>query len=217
MNDFEKQWRGKIIKNTKIYGNNKIEKMIIDLNEADEVTYSQQLIRKLRENLLEDKIKSIFCKSACHMPHENLEKARNTYKRTKNLAQTHKSLEETFKVDIKKYKNLNDSQVNDIVSKGFGAAGVIVDGKMIATKIPSSFHEYFAEKDNAKKKFYYCHCPRVRQELLNKSDIDSIYCNCGGGFYQDIWEYITGKEVNIKVLQNLFDGNDVCQFEITIN
>lgn len=35
-------------------------------------------------------------------------------------------------------------------------------------------------------------------------------------FHQDIWEFITGQDVDIKVLKNLFDGDETCKFEITI-
>lgn len=35
MNEFEKMWRGKIVKNTEIYGNNEIFKNITDLNEQN--------------------------------------------------------------------------------------------------------------------------------------------------------------------------------------
>ena len=216
MNEFEKMWRDKIVKNTEIYGNDEILKKIIDLNELDEVAYSQILIKTLKENLLNDGIKSIFCKSACHIPHEKLENVRKVYNETKNIEKARIALEKMFIIDIKQHKNLNDKRLKDILVKRWGAAGLNIDGKIIATKIPSKFHEYFAESDNIKKKYYYCHCPRVRKELLNNSDLDSIYCNCGGGFYQDIWEYITGQDVDIKVLKNLFDGDETCQFEITI-
>ncbi len=217
MNDFEKMWRGKIVKNTEIYGNTEILEEIIVIEEDDQVAYSQKLIKLLKKDLLEDNVKSIFCKSACHMPHDKLKSVKKVYEMTKDIEKTRIALEKMFIIDIKQYKTLSDVQLEDILSKGWGAAGLYVDGKIIATKIPSKFHEYFAEKDDLKKKFYYCHCPRVRKELLSNSDLDSIYCNCGGGFYQDIWEYITGKEVAIKVIKNLFDGDETCQFQITID
>ena len=150
------------------------------------------------------------------MPHDKLVGVKAVYQKTKSLKEAHKELLTQFKKDVKAYKKMSNEQVNDIIRKGWGAAGILQGNKIIATKIPSMFHEYLEEEDSVKKKYYYCHCPRVRKELLNDSDIDSIYCNCGGGFYKDMWEYITGKSIDIKIIKNLFDGDEVCQFEITI-
>ena len=104
-----------------------------------------------------------------------------------------------------------------IIEKGWGLAGIKQDDTIIATKIPSKFHQYMDETDPLKKKYYYYHCPRIRENLLNGADLDSIYCNCGGGFYVDIWIYITGKKVSIKITKSLFDGDDVCQFVISFD
>lgn len=216
MKTFESMWRQKIVTNTKLSTNHHIAEDIQTISVEDEVLYSKELISKLRQHTQDTTIAKIFCNSACHMPHNKLEEVKRVYQETQDIKRTRNALEDMFIVDIKQYKNLSDSQINDIISKGWGAAGLYKDGHIIATKIPSKFHEYFNETDQKMKKYYYCHCPRVRKELLNNSDLDSIYCNCGGGFYKDIWEYITGSEVSITVLKNLFDGDDVCQFRITI-
>lgn len=215
MNDFEKMWRNKILSNTS-KEDIELAEMISKLEIEDPILYSKVLIKALKEELIDEKIASIFCKSACHMPHSKLTSVKETYKKTNSLKEAHKALLDVFKKDIKEYKKISDKQLTDILNKGWGAAGILIDDTIIATKIPSMFHEYFDETDITKKKYYYCHCPRVRKELLNNSDIDSIYCNCGGGFYSDIWEYITDKEVEIKVTKNLFDGDEVCQFTIKL-
>jgi len=155
--------------------------------------------------------------SACHLPHVKLRNAKDVYDRTGSIELTRDQLEIDFRKDIKFYKSLTDQQVEEIVQKGWGLAGIYDGGKIIATKIPSFFHEYFEETDEVTKKYYYCHCPRVRKELLNGKSLDSIYCYCGGGFYKDVWEYITGKDVNIKLLKSLFKEDDVCQFEISFD
>jgi len=216
MNDFERSWRIKIYQNTSKYGSRKAFDDILPIFNNDYVDYSKELITTLKSDLTDDKVATIFCKSACHMPHSKLKEVKELYHKTKSIHKARVALEQLFKNDIKKYKKMSDEQLDDVISKGWGAAGIMQGDDIIATKIPSMFHEYFAETDTKKKKFYYCHCPRVRKELLQNSELDSIYCNCGGGFYQDIWEYITNKEVKIDVQKNLFDGDDVCQFKIQI-
>lgn len=216
MNNFEKMWRAKIKKNTKEVVNKETSVSIGNINELDEIKYTETLIQSLKDNTLDERIKEIFCKSACHIPHTKLDNAKAVYEQTKSIEQTRQVLEDDFKVDIKQYKNLSDEQVDMIIEKGWGLAGVIKHNKIIATKIPSQFHEYFAEDDPLKKKSHYCHCPRIRHAFTEQKDLDSIYCNCGGGFYQDVWEYITGNKVELDIVKSLFEGHDVCQFEIRI-
>jgi len=217
MSKFEEMWRNKILTNTEKYTSKELKDVIKQLSIEDEVLYSKVLIKALKEATIDEKIAKIFCKSACHMPHEKLERAKQAYEVRQSIEDARAVLAEDFKRDIKQYKNLTDRQVEDIIERGWGSAGMYKDGKIIATKIPSLFHEYFNEQDKTKQKYYYCHCPRIRRNLLKEADIDSIYCNCGGGFYEDIWHYITGKEIDIKVLKNLFDGDEVCQFSIKIH
>lgn len=216
MERFENQWRSKIQKNTEKYTNEKTLSNVKKLDFDDQIEYTKELIHTLKTSTLDEKIQAIFCKSACHIPHEKLEAAKLVYKKTNSIEATRLILEEDFKKDIKEYKNLTDEQVAMIIKRGWGLAGVLKDDKITATKIPSKFHEYFLEEDPIKKKYYYCHCPRIRHAFTEGKDIDSIYCNCGGGFYQDVWEYITEKEVDIHITKSLFDGDDVCQFEISI-
>lgn len=215
MERFENMWRNKILKHTEEVTTQEVKNTIKKIDVEDPILYTNELIHSLKSTTVDDKIKSIFCKSACHIPHEKLETAKLVYEKTNSIESARLALEEDFKQDIKAYKNLTDEQVSLILKRGWGLAGSMDNGSIIATKIPSKFHEYFLEEDSIKKKYYYCHCPRIRKAFTDQETIDSIYCNCGGGFYQDVWEYITGKEVHIELLKSLFEGHDVCQFKIT--
>jgi hypothetical protein len=217
MIQFETLWRHLVVKNVKQETNQDIADQIKQIDCSDPVQYSREMIASLKDLTVEDKIKNIMCNSACHMPHEKLDKAKKIYQNTGSIKLAHKQLLEDFKKDIKQYKQLSDTQVDDIVHRGWGAAGVIEQESIIATKIPSEFHEYFKETDKRKKAYYYCHCPRIKKELLGDANLDSLYCYCGGGFYKDIWEFITEKDVKITVLKSLFDGQDTCQFKIDFN
>lgn len=215
MNDFEIYWRKKIAHNTEVISGKDTKDKITNIFEVDPVRYTKELIRTFKNNLPKKEIQEIFQCSACHLPHNKLINAKDIYNKTFSIFEAHKVLCEDFKADIKIYKSLTDDQVNDIIIKGWGLAGIIKDDKIIATKIPSAFHEYFNETDPLMKKYYYCHCPRIKKIIQENDFIDSIYCNCGGGFYKDVWEFITGKSVKIFPLKTLFDGDDVCQFEIS--
>ena len=215
MNTFDKYWREKVVRNTEKEVSKTVSCKLIDNGNTDMVDYTQKLISTLRNETIDEKIKNIFIKSACHLPHDKLISSKKVYEETKSLSKTIKQLESDYKIDIKKYKNLSDEQVDEIINLGWGLAGILKGDEIIATKIPSQFHEYFAETSPRKKKYFYCHCPRVKSVLLSTKKIDSIYCNCGGGFYVDVWEHITGKDVKIEPLTTLFDGHDLCSFKIS--
>lgn len=216
MDDFEKIWRKRVEDNIRNENNPELSQIYENIQEKDPVNFSRSLISNLRENLSDSKIRNLFSNCACHMPKEKLIEVKKIYELSNSMEVARKELEVMFIKDIKLYKQLSDDHVEDIIKRGWGAAGKYHEGYIVATKIPSRFHEYFSESDPMKKAYNYCHCPRVRNELLNGRNLDSVYCNCGGGFYKGIWEYITGRTINVTVLKNLFDGDDVCQFKISI-
>lgn len=216
MNEFEIMYRNRIQKNTQSLNNKECSKRLLDNKIEDPILYSKRMIQDLKETELDEKIKGFFLNTACHMPKDKLISAKQVYLETNSIEEARKELERCFKKDIKAYKNLTDLQVSELVENGIGAAGVFKDGSIYATKIPSQFHQYHSETDPKKKKSHYCHCPRIRHIFLKDDKLDSVYCYCGGGFYQNIWETITNKEVEIETIKNLFDGDDCCQFKITI-
>ncbi len=138
------------------------------------------------------------------------------YENTNDLKLVHKTFESNFKREIKEYKNLTDDQVEMIIEKGWGSAGVLDGNTIIATKIPKEFQKYFETCSREEKNYFYCHCPRVRKMLLKDERIDVEYCYCGAGFYKDIWEKITGKDVDVKILKSIMSGDEVCSIEIKI-
>jgi hypothetical protein len=217
MDDFEKMWRQKILNQIDQYVNEQTALRINQIHIDSPVDYSKELISTLKKETVDQQIQKLFINNACHIPHHKLDEAKEVYKKTHSLAKTREILELSFLKDIIVTKNLSKEQAKMIIENGWGLAGIKKDETIIATKIPSKFHQYMNETDPLKKKYYYCHCPRIRENLLNGADLDSIYCYCGGGFYVDIWEYITDKKVSIKTTKSLFDGDDVCQFAISFD
>lgn len=214
MDKFETIYRQRIKINGKNLKNKKLINLLDRNDHEDATLYTKQLINDLYQTLDNNQRKDFFCKTACHMSKEKLQTSKEVYDRTKDISLARDELENVFRSDIKIYKKLSNETVNDLIKNGIGAAGIYKNGEIIATKIPSQFHEYHNETDPRKKKSHYCHCPRIRHLFLKDEKLDSIYCNCGGGFYQNIWETITGKKITIEVLENLFDGSDICKFKI---
>jgi len=104
----------------------------------------------------------------------------------------------------------------DVVSNGWGSAGVRVGDTIVATKIPKSGYliQYMNEPDPEKKRALYCHCPRIRDVLKTSQTIPPIYCYCGAGFYKGMWEEILQEPVEVELLESVLKGDDVCKVAV---
>lgn len=112
-----------------------------------------------------------------------------------------------------------DEEVLEYVKnqQGLTEAGVRVGEKVIITKIPYMTKQFINETDRRKKRYYYCHCPWVR-EALRKEDqpVSPIFCNCSGGYYKNYWEAVLGQPVKVELLESVLKGDDTCKFELRL-
>ncbi|NQV17505.1 MAG: hypothetical protein HQ534_03070 [Armatimonadetes bacterium] len=174
-------------------------------------------MKKLKDNLSQKEINKVMTGCACITLKDYLENVRIEYAKTKDLKKAHTMLQETFEKFIKQYKNLDEKQMKFLRKSGWGIAGKLEGNMIISTKIPKEFHKYFQTSDAQKKKYYYCHCPRIRELFLhNEKPPDVNYCYCSAGFNKDIWEYILQKEVKVGVIESLMKGDEVCKIAIYV-
>ncbi|MBC8415956.1 MAG: hypothetical protein ISS80_02875 [Candidatus Cloacimonetes bacterium] len=216
--NFEKQWLDKLQIGLKKIGKadlfNEITK---DKDEHSLLKWTENLMKMLKENLTQDEINEVMTGCACITPKDYLENIRKEYAITKDLKKVHTMLQEAFEKFIRQYKNLNDEQMELLRKKGWGSAGKLEGNTILSTKIPKEFHKYFQTTDIQKKKYYYCHCPRIRDLFLNnEKTLDVNYCYCSAGFTKDIWEYILQKKVRVEIIESLMKGDAVCKIKIYI-
>jgi len=216
MDNFEKGWRGKINSQKEVCSSRRL----IDLlaNESlSEPEFTENLIVLLKEEFGTEQSIDILLGAACHYPHSELALIRKEYADSGKLEIAHKLLQRKFDDFIESLISEEKDILAEIKKRHWGLAGRLEGNKIFVAKIPKSSYlkKYFQETDHEKRRLLYCHCPRIRQ-YLDKSEIDSLYCYCGVGFYQDIWEHITGKEVKVKLLKSIIKGDDHCLFELQI-
>jgi hypothetical protein len=93
--------------------------------------------------------------------------------------------------------------------------GTRVGNIIYETKIPHQAKEYLAETDEDKRRYYYCHCPWVKESLkAGKSNISPTFCNCSAAFHKRPWEVIYGQTLHADVLETVLTGNLRCRFAI---
>ncbi|MEN8098515.1 MAG: hypothetical protein ABFQ89_05525 [Chloroflexota bacterium] len=180
------------------------------------IRWSREAMIKLEEMLDPETAQVVMTGCACQYPQSALENARQLYRDTGDLAQVHRQLQDQFESFLRNDLKLDESLLEQVVQRGWGLAGVLQKDRIIATKIPKSgfLKEYLEEVDPEKRREIYCHCPRIRDAIKLQEDLPAIYCYCGAGFYQGIWEYILDQPVKVELLASVLQGDDHCTVAI---
>jgi hypothetical protein len=223
-NDFEDQWQGKlhnaIISRTSTSTSQQILEGADELSDGstskEKLVWTCDMLSRLGEFTDLKTRQQILSDCHCSYPRENLLEIKLTYRLNRDLDQALQTLQSTFESFLRDTLGLEEELVEVIIGKGWGLAGRRKGNTIIATKIPKSgyLREYFKEDDPVRKRQLYCHCPRVRDEIVNDQALPLTYCYCGAGFYQGIWEEILGEPVKVEMLESVMQGDDVCKIAI---
>jgi len=86
------------------------------------------------------------------------------------------------------------------------------EGRVIyVTKIPANRQRYDEAVSREERRKAYCHCALAYRHL---DTMPPAFCNCGAGWYRQLWEGILQKPVRIEILKSLTRKDDVCRFAI---
>ena len=222
--DFERSWLAKLSSSLQRVAGNDIRDNVMagseglcDASERDAVIdWSKQAMDRLNELVDEERRREIMTGCACQYPVTDLKDAKRKYEETADIRAVHGMLQERFVFFLKNTLELDDHTVDELVNRGMGLAGELRGNMIVATKIPKSgyIREYLSEKDPAKKRAIYCHCPRIRDVLKTNAEISPTYCYCGAGYYKGIWEEIVQRPVRVELLDSVLKGDDACRIAI---
>jgi predicted hydrocarbon binding protein len=222
--DFERAWLAKFSGGLEEIAGEEICREVMQGSEAlssdssrDEViAWSRMAMERLEARVDEEGRKSIMTGCACQYPRSGLQDVRKEYEATQDIDVAHRMLQERFEAFLRDTLKLDDEIFAEVVSRGWGLAGIKQGNTIIATKIPKSGYlvQYMQETDPEKKRQIYCHCPRVRDALMIGATISPTYCYCGAGFYKGIWEEILQEPVEVEVLESVLKGDQVCTIAI---
>jgi hypothetical protein len=224
--DFERAWLAKFANGLEQVAGEGIREQVMagseglsaDSGRQQVIDWSRQAMARLDALVDLEGRKEVMTGCACQYPKDQLQGIKRTFAETQDLDRAHRMLQEQFEAFLEDTLQLSDELVQEVVARGWGAAGVKKGNTIIATKIPKSgfLLEYMNETDPEKKRQHYCHCPRVRDLLKTQDSISTTYCYCGAGFYKGIWEEILGEPVEVELLQSVLKGDDVCQIAIEL-
>ena len=93
--------------------------------------------------------------------------------------------------------------------------GVREGNVLYEAKIPYMTVEYLAETDESLKKYYYCHCPWVRESLkAGDVQVSPTFCNCSAGFHKKRWEVIFDQPLRAEIVESVLLGDSWCKIAI---
>ena len=189
-----------------------------DSNRDSVIAWSQRALELLDDNCDPKTRQDIMTACACHYPEDQLIDLKAAFEETGDIAVPHQMLQIQFENFLVNVLNLDQDTIAMIVEKGWGAAGILNGNTITAIKIPQSgnLREYLSADDPLRKRQLYCHCPRIRDIMNANQTISPTYCYCGAGFYQNIWEVITGRQIEVKVEKSVLQGDDYCQIAVKI-
>lgn len=173
-------------------------------------------MERLSSAVDEEQVRDVMTSCACQYPKADLRGIRLAYEETHSVDVVLGMLQEKFEAFLRETMHLEEAVIVEIVTNGWGSAGVRVGDTIVATKIPKSGYliQYMNETDRDKKRALYCHCPRMRDVLRTSQTIPPIYCYCGAGFYKGMWEEILQEPVEVELLESVLKGDDVCKVAI---
>lgn len=154
---------------------------------------------------------------------------RKKYLKSKNLKNYIKLRQINFLDTMKKHnmekslfftQEITDQVLEFIQNNSQISAGELVGDRINLSKIPYLTHKYLLAKDKGdeKVKYFGCHNPWIRGAFIdNEMVIDPIVCEISCGFLKDFWEGILREPVEVRVINSLIKGGDLCNFEIKIS
>jgi len=114
------------------------------------------------------------------------------------------------------YVQVITDEVIDFVRRHPEVSTGIREGNVVyEAKIPYMAKEYLAETDERMKRYYYCHCPWVRESIRSgDAEVSPTFCNCSSAFHRKTWEVIFGQPLRAEVVETVLRGDPWCKFAI---
>jgi hypothetical protein len=224
--DFEQAWLAKLARGLEAIGGKMLREKIMSGSEelsaesdpAASAAWTSTLMERMDGIMDAEQARAVMAGCACEYPKTHLRPMRDAYERTRSVDAVHRMLQSGFESFLRETLQLGDELAQRVIDMGWGVAGELKGNMILAIKIPKSGNlvRYFEETDPAIKRRLYCHCPRMRQVLMDGGRMPSLYCYCGAGFYQGIWEEILRQPVGVEVLETVLDGGDVCRIAVQL-
>jgi hypothetical protein len=191
----------------------------------DKPKVTKEFMERMETKLGEEKSKEILLSGPHAGPKEEYLPERKMFLASKRiddfLKKRHREyadlLEKHMKEKTLYFTQEIDEEVLDYVRNTPTCQNGVRDGDIIyVTKIPYMAKKYLHEKDEKKKRYYYCHCPWVREAILSDLKVSPNFCHCSAAFEKRPWDVIFDQPVKVDVVETVLKGDLICKFAIQI-
>jgi hypothetical protein len=191
----------------------------------DKAAITKQFMKNLETKLGEKKAREILLTGPHAAPKEEFLPEKAEFLASKSIDDFLKKLHNEYVESLEKHmreKTLYftqeiDEEVVEYVRNTPTCQVGVRDGDVIyVTKIPYMAKRYLHEEDPKRKRYYYCHCPWVREAILSDSEISPNFCYCSAAYEKRIWDVILDQPVQADVLETVLKGDLICRFAIHI-
>jgi hypothetical protein len=110
---------------------------------------------------------------------------------------------------------IDDAVLDFVRSQPEIRQGVRRGSVLYQVKIPYMAREYLAESDQRLKRYYYCHCPWVRESIRTGDvAVSPEFCRCSAGFVKKPWDVIFGRPLQAEIVETVLQGDAWCRIAI---
>jgi hypothetical protein len=112
-------------------------------------------------------------------------------------------------------QEISDAVIEYVRNEPLIARGVREGNTLYEVKIPHMAIEFLAATDAQMKRYFYCHCPWVKEALRDGNpNIPPTFCSCSAGFHKKRWEVIFGQKLRAEIVESVLNGDDWCKIAI---
>lgn len=184
----------------------------------------QVVMERLETAIGEEGTKALIADCLRDLPESSYATPRKKYLELGDFDQFLEWKGDDFITQLKKIKAENDVFFNQKITDKVIAyveanpeirQGVREGDILYEAKIPYMAIEYLAESDEKLKRYYYCHCPWVRDSIIQEDvEVSPTFCNCSAGFHKKYYEVVLDQPLKAEVLETVLAGDPWCKFAI---
>ncbi len=112
-------------------------------------------------------------------------------------------------------QEITDEVLEFVRNEPLIARGVRDGDILYEVKIPHMTKEYLFAADEDMRRYYYCHCPWVKDALKDGNpEIPPVFCSCSAGFHKRRWEVLLEQPLKAEIVESVLQGDDWCKIAI---
>lgn len=194
----------------------------LGLHPNSKPAFTKQVITKFLEVVDKKKCEDFLAYGLRDKYTESYKSDRNLFLNSENIDEFLEKKRKKFLNNLEKHKNdgtlfftqkIDEKVIDYVKGNPQIEAGVRDGNKVFITKIPYMAQQYLNATTDSEKRYYYCHCPWVREALKdNPYPVPAIFCNCSAGYYKNYWEAILEQSIKVELLESILTGGFECKF-----